>query len=642
MSVLSDIFRSLVRLFRDDLGVVGTLGFLGLLVLLGLIGYCLVNPRTRTIARHTWRAAFRFRFFWVMAVLLIAAVVGLPMVIKGDGSAEGLTQILITYTLSFAFFFLAAGSLWMSAGSLAQDIEDAQMQMIATKPIARWQIWMGKWIGIMALNVVLLAIVGVSVLGVVEYRAQRLTVEELERIKDQQPEEILESALKAGIDVFERDEEDGFVKSPKSQPLLHQFAPLLRGSPVENEMGKFFHQQKAEPLLKSIQQLRLDVAGLEEKKLREQVLTARATLPLVEVLAARAEGEGRSIKIVTEKFENIFKERIKAETDLLIRQMEDRMRAQGRPMGEEELTAQDREVFQNRAKLILRMRSQVLDLHDGLRFQFAKPAGFRLAEGERLILKFSIENPQVSFTESKVYNVYYIYGPLEDPARFGRVRRFTARNIHEVPMNPGRQTNVVEQLFGTNDTFCVSIFNVSHLGENGALLKVSFLNELDGTVDPSKVQVLYRESGFFLNLFRACGILFAWLGILTALGLFAASFMSFNVSAFACIAILFVATMGTDMMKSVMETGTIMNTYTLGERDSSIIDWFAIPAFTALVPIMESQKDYAPITNLAQGKSNTWGELVRAYSFIWGISGWLLGLLGAIIFTRRQLAITST
>jgi ABC-type transport system involved in multi-copper enzyme maturation permease subunit len=642
MSILSDTFRSLSRLFTDDLGVFGTLGFLGFLMLLGLIGYCLVNPRTRTIARHTWRAAFRFRFFWVMAILLIAAVVGLPMAIKGDGTAEGLTQILITYTLSFAFFFLAAGTLWLSAGTLAQDIEDAQMQMIATKPIARWQIWMGKWIGIMALNIVLLAMVGVAILGVVEYRAQSLTGEELERIKDQQPAEIFVSALKGGIDVFERDENDGFVKAPKNQPLLRQFASVFEGRPVENEMAMFFFQQKAEPLLKSTTQLRLDVAGLEEKKLREQVLTARAALPLMEVRAARAAGEGRNINIVTEKFENIFKKKIDTETDQLIRQMQDGMRAQGRPMGEDELTAQDREVFRNRAKLILRMRSQVLDIHSGLRFQFAKPVGFSLPEGEKLILKFTIENPQVNFTESKVYNIYYIYGPLEDPVRFGRVRPFTARNIHEVPMNPGRQTNVVEHLFGTNDTFCVSIFNVSHTGENVAMLKVPFLNDLDGTIDPSKVQVLYRESGFSMNLFRACGILFAWLGILAALGLFAASFMAFNVSAFACIGILFVATMGTDIMNSVLESGTIMNTYTLGERDSSIIDVFAIPAFTALVPVMESQKDYSPISNLAQGKSNTWGELVRAYSFIWGISGWLLGLLGVIIFSRRQLAITST
>jgi len=31
----------------------------------------------------------------------------------------------------------------------AADIEECQMQMVAVKPIARWQIWLGKWLGIL-------------------------------------------------------------------------------------------------------------------------------------------------------------------------------------------------------------------------------------------------------------------------------------------------------------------------------------------------------------------------------------------------------------------------------------------------------------------------------------------------------------
>ena len=85
--------------------------------------------------------------------------------------------------------------------------------------------------------------------------------------------------------------------------------------------------------------------------------------------------------------------------------------------------------------------------------------------------------------------------------------------------------------------------------------------------------------------------------------------------------------------------GTIMNTYTLGERDSSIVDWYAIPAFKLMVTLISPMKDFSPISSLAEGKSVTWGELTKAYSYIWGISGWLLGLSGAIIFSRRQLAI---
>ena len=52
------------------------------------------------IALLTCRAAFRFRLFLVVAVLLVLSVVGLPLLLKDDGTARGFTQILLTYTLS--------------------------------------------------------------------------------------------------------------------------------------------------------------------------------------------------------------------------------------------------------------------------------------------------------------------------------------------------------------------------------------------------------------------------------------------------------------------------------------------------------------------------------------------------------------
>src|ERR1039457_767436 len=108
----------------------------------------------------TWKAAFRFRLFLVVAVLLLGAVVGLPLLIKDDGTARGFTQILLTYTLGAITALLGLSTLWLACGTLARDIEECQMQMVATKPIARWQIWLGKWLGIMSLNAVLLVISG--------------------------------------------------------------------------------------------------------------------------------------------------------------------------------------------------------------------------------------------------------------------------------------------------------------------------------------------------------------------------------------------------------------------------------------------------------------------------------------------------
>src|SRR5271165_6023630 len=119
--------------------------------------------RLLAIAGLTWKAAFRFRLFLVLAVLLLASVIGLPLLIQDDGTARGFTQILLTYTLSAITGLLGLSTLWLACGTLARDIEECQMQVLATKPVARWRIWLGKWLGIVTLNAALLAISGACV-----------------------------------------------------------------------------------------------------------------------------------------------------------------------------------------------------------------------------------------------------------------------------------------------------------------------------------------------------------------------------------------------------------------------------------------------------------------------------------------------
>jgi len=141
--------------------------------------------RILAIAWLTWKAALRFKLFLVIAVLLILAVVGLPMVIKDDGTARGFTQIILTYTLSAITALLGLSTLWLSCGTLARDIEECQIQVVATKPIGRWQIWLGKWIGIVSLNAALLAISGACVYGLLQWRAGKLPEAEQKNLREQ-------------------------------------------------------------------------------------------------------------------------------------------------------------------------------------------------------------------------------------------------------------------------------------------------------------------------------------------------------------------------------------------------------------------------------------------------------------------------
>ena len=141
--------------------------------------------RILAIVWLTWKAAFRFRLFLVIAVLLLGAVVGLPLLIKDDGTARGFTQILLTYTLSTVSALLGLSTLWLACGTLAREIEDCQMQVVATKPIARWQIWLGKWLGILSLNATLLALSGAGIYGLLQWRASRLPLDQRQVLRNE-------------------------------------------------------------------------------------------------------------------------------------------------------------------------------------------------------------------------------------------------------------------------------------------------------------------------------------------------------------------------------------------------------------------------------------------------------------------------
>src|SRR3954469_12932918 len=131
--------------------------------------------RILAIALLTVRAAFRYRLVLVMAALLIGGVVVLPIMIKDDGTARGFTQIVLTYTLALITFLLGFVTVWLGCGTLAREVEEAQMQMVVVKPVARWEIWAGKWLGIMTLNAMMLAVAGGAVFLLMNWKAKRLT-----------------------------------------------------------------------------------------------------------------------------------------------------------------------------------------------------------------------------------------------------------------------------------------------------------------------------------------------------------------------------------------------------------------------------------------------------------------------------------
>jgi hypothetical protein len=152
------------------------------------------------------------------------------------------------------------------------------------------------------------------------------------------------------------------------------------------------------------------------------------------------------------------------------------------------------------------------------------------------------------------------------------------------------------------------------------------------------MEVLYPEAGFALNYVRGLGIILCWMALLAAVGLAAASFLSFPVAAFLSLGLL-TAVFSSSTMANAVSEGTIAG-YSEESSTSghSPLDVVVIPAFRGLLSVISLAKDFSPVDALSTGRSITWTQLARAFAQIVLLLGGIIGLTGIIIFNRRELA----
>jgi hypothetical protein len=152
------------------------------------------------------------------------------------------------------------------------------------------------------------------------------------------------------------------------------------------------------------------------------------------------------------------------------------------------------------------------------------------------------------------------------------------------------------------------------------------------------MEVLYREGGFALNYARGLGIIFCWMALLAALGLAAASFLTFPVAAFFSLAMLAVA-LSSGTLANAVSVGTVMGyNEETGVAGKSVLDTVIIPVFRGMLWFIHLVKDFSPIDSLSSGRCIPWAELGRAFGQIVLLLGGTIGLLGIAIFSRRELA----
>jgi ABC-type transport system involved in multi-copper enzyme maturation permease subunit len=109
------------------------------------------------IARTTIAEGIRMKLAVVFILLLMLILPTLPIVSHGDGTLKGRVQSFLNYSLTATWVLLSLLTIFMSCSTLANEIKNRQIYSLASKPVPRWKVLLGKWLGIIVLDVALLA-----------------------------------------------------------------------------------------------------------------------------------------------------------------------------------------------------------------------------------------------------------------------------------------------------------------------------------------------------------------------------------------------------------------------------------------------------------------------------------------------------
>ena len=218
--------------------------------------------RIWAVARYTLAQCLRTKIAAVFVILLAAGLVVLPFT-PGDGTLAGRIRTFLAYGTSATAILLSLVTIFLSVALVAGDVQAKQIFLLATKPVGRWQYIVGRWLGIVLLDAILLAIASTIIYGV----AQHLRAGEAPGLKDPEARRMDRMAVENEI----------FTARAKVSP-----EPVADFERLVAEEKKRIGQAKLEETVKAyVKNLSMSDEGARikvEEDIRKQVTDARQSI----------------------------------------------------------------------------------------------------------------------------------------------------------------------------------------------------------------------------------------------------------------------------------------------------------------------------------------------------------------------------
>ena len=121
------------------------------------------------VATNTIKQAIRMKIAAVFIVLLLVLLPVMGVSMTGDGTLKGRLQTFVSYGLSLTNLLLCLLTVIVSIYTLTNDIQQRQIYTVITKPIRRYQLILGKLLGVALLSTVLLTLFSAIIYAITIY-----------------------------------------------------------------------------------------------------------------------------------------------------------------------------------------------------------------------------------------------------------------------------------------------------------------------------------------------------------------------------------------------------------------------------------------------------------------------------------------
>ncbi|MHC4793285.1 MAG: hypothetical protein ACYTDE_03180, partial [Planctomycetota bacterium] len=189
-----------------------------------LVGIC-------AVAHTLVRESVRLRISLAFIVLMLVTLPLIPLWIDPDAPVRYQLQDFLSDSMALVYTLAACMTLVLACATVSFEVRDRQIWHLVTKPLGRLEYMLGKWLGLVLLNLILLAIGGVSIFSFTQYLSTRAD-------DPMQSIEVHDEVLTARVGVypsFDRLTED----QVRDRALAEYESDLLLKSEVEDGIRSY-------------------------------------------------------------------------------------------------------------------------------------------------------------------------------------------------------------------------------------------------------------------------------------------------------------------------------------------------------------------------------------------------------------------